>query len=150
MRIRLDGDELVLDFADNEARTLRMLLTEYLAVLADGGDPALDRLFPAGYRGDDEAAAEFRTYTRDDLHARKRSGAEAVRDAIAQEVRLDPAAAESWLPPLTDLRLVLAERIGIRSDDDLVPDTVPGEVYGWLGHLQESILRLLDMRERGR
>ena len=82
MRIRLDGDELVLDFADNEAQTLRTLFTEYLAVLADGGDPALDRLFPAGYRDDDEAAAEFRTYTRDDLHARKRSGAEAVRDAV--------------------------------------------------------------------
>ncbi len=147
MRIRLDGDEVVLEFAENEAPTLSTLFVEFLAVLDDDADPAAARLFPDGYRGDDEAAAEFRRYTRDGLRDRKRAGATRVRDAIGPEVRLSADEATAWLAPLTDLRLVLAERIGIRSDDDEVPDTVAGEVYGWLGYLQESILRLLEMRE---
>ncbi len=61
-----------------------------------------------------------------------------------ETVRLSPEAAERWLPLLTDLRLVIADRIGIRTDDDEVPDTPAGEVYAWLGHLQESMVTLLD------
>jgi hypothetical protein len=39
---------------------------------------------------------------------------------------------------------VIADRLGIRTDDDEVPDTPAGEVYTWLGYLQESIITLLD------
>jgi len=65
--------------------------------------------------------------------------------ALDEEVvHLPPEQAERWLPLLTDLRLVIADRLGIRSDDDEVPDTPAGEVYTWLGHLQESLVVLLE------
>ena len=44
----------------------------------------------------------------------------------------------------TSMRLVIADRLGIRADDDEVPDTPAGEVYAWLGHLQESMILLLE------
>jgi hypothetical protein len=84
-------------------------------------------------------------YTRAGLVDRKAANAAQVSLALDEEtVRLTADDAERWLPLLTDLRLVIADRIGIRADDDDVPDTPAGEVYAWLGHLQESIIVLLD------
>ena len=52
--------------------------------------------------------------------------------------------AEHWLPALTDLRLVLAERLGIHNDDDLLPESELADVYQWLGELQWSLIEALD------
>jgi hypothetical protein len=137
----------MLEFADGESGVLRSLVDQYLEVVgADAGaDPAHSRLFPAAYRDDDEAAEEFTRYTRSGLVDRKAANAAQVSLALDEEtVRLSPDDAERWLPLLTDLRLVIADRLGIRADDDVVPDTPAGEVYVWLGHLQESIIALLE------
>jgi hypothetical protein len=45
---------------------------------------------------------------------------------------------------LTDLRLIVAERIGIRTDDDPVPDDALGEVYHWLGQLQAYLIDAIE------
>jgi hypothetical protein len=126
---------------------LRSLVDQYLEVVASdaGDDPSHARLFPAGYRDDDAAAEEFTRYTRSGLVDRKAANAAQVSLALDEEtVRLSPDAAERWLPLLTDLRLVIADRLGIRADDDEIPDTPAGEVYAWLGHLQESMIVLLE------
>jgi len=147
MRVSRSGDRVVLEFADGESGVLRSLVDQYLEVVGTdaGADPAHARLFPAAYRDDDAAAEEFTRYPRSGLVDRKAANAAQVALALDEEtVRLAPDDAARWLPLLTDLRLVIADRLGIRTDDDAVPDTPAGEVYAWLGHLQESIVQLLE------
>jgi hypothetical protein len=147
VRVSRAGERIVLEFADGESGVLRSLVDQYLEVVGTdaGADPAHARLFPAAYRDDDAAAEEFTRYTRAGLVDRKAANAAQVSLALDEEtVRLSPDAAVRWLPLLTDLRLVIADRLGIRADDDEIPDTPAGEVYAWLGHLQESIITLLD------
>lgn len=91
-------------------------------------DPALRRLLPDGVKGDDEAAAEFRRLTESSLRERKlRQLAQAMAaferadDAGGREPRdvvLDEAEARATMMALTDVRLVLAERLGVRTDED--------------------------------
>jgi len=147
VRVSRSGGEVVLEFADGESGVLRSLVDQYIEVVGSdaGADPAHARLFPAAYRDDDTAAEEFTRYTRSGLVDRKAANAAQVSLALDEEtVRLSPDDAARWLPLLTDLRLVIADRLAIRTDDDEVPDTPAGEVYAWLGHLQESIVRLLE------
>jgi hypothetical protein len=147
MRVSRNGGRIVLEFADGESGVLRSLVDQYLEVVGTdaGADPAHARLFPAAYRDDEAASEEFTRYTRPGLVDRKAANAAQVSLALDEEtVHLAPDDAERWLPLLTDLRLVIADRLGIRADDDEVPDTPAGEVYAWLGHLQESIVTLLD------
>jgi hypothetical protein len=136
-----------LELTDIERGLLRTLLTEYdELVQADDGDPVLDRLFPVAYRDDPDAAAEFARYTRSGLVDHKTANAGAVAAALTEAgvLRLDDDYAGRWLPVLTDLRLVVADRIGITADDDPVPDDALGEVYHWLGNLQSYLIDALD------
>ena len=83
-------------------------------------DPALARLLPDAHRDDADASADFRRYTEVGLRDRKRSGLETARRTLAREgtLVLDDAEAQAWVVALTDVRLVLAERLGLRTDDD--------------------------------
>jgi hypothetical protein len=141
--------------------------------LGTSADPALRRLLPDAYTDDPEAAAEFRRFTADDLLERKVRNARCVLatlgeeplDEIADEpgdaelnataaaeqpvtIALDPDDVQSWLRTLTDLRLVIAERLQV--DDRGVPQLHDdqsgflGEVYDWLGMVQESLVYAID------
>lgn len=123
-------------------------------------DPALARLLPDAYSGDDDASSEFRRYTEADLRAGKRAHATDVRqslEAVIEQggrVRLDRPLADAWLGLLNDLRLVLASRLGVTEQTELDPaDDAPLapdlHVYGWLGHVQESLLAQLAKRPFG-
>jgi hypothetical protein len=83
-------------------------------------DPALARLLPQAHRDDPELAAEFRRLTETGLRARKRSNLALASDALqrAGNVLLDAQEAAALLKGLTDTRLVLGERLGLRSDED--------------------------------
>ena len=83
-------------------------------------DPALARLLPDGHRDDPEASAEFRRYTEVGLRQRKRTGLETARRTLGRPgvLLLDDSEAQAWVVALTDVRLVLAERMGLRTDDD--------------------------------
>lgn len=85
-------------------------------------DPALERLLPAGNRSDDQASAEFRRLTEHGLRQRKArhlASAMASLRAPGTKVELDEAAAIDMVVALTDVRLVLGERLGLRTDDDV-------------------------------
>lgn len=84
------------------------------------GDPALARLLPSGHRDDPELAAEFRRLTETGLRARKRSGLALASAALQRrgQVVLTPDEAAALLKGLTDTRLVLGERLGLRTDED--------------------------------
>jgi len=83
-------------------------------------DPALARLLPSANREDPQVAAEFRRYTEGGLRARKRANARTAAAALAGAgpVLLGAEGAAALLTSLTDVRLVLAERLGLRTDED--------------------------------
>jgi hypothetical protein len=122
-------------------------------------DPALARLLPSAHRDDAEVASEFRRYTEQGLRARKRAGLETARQSLGREgpVDLDRAEAAAWLVALTDVRLVIGERLGLRTDDDADelmsalgdldeddPQAFLVAIYDFLTWLQESLVRALS------
>jgi Domain of unknown function (DUF2017) len=122
-------------------------------------DPALARLLPSAHRGDDEAAAEFRRYTEQGLRARKRAGLEVARKSLGREgpIELDRDEAAAWVVALTDVRLVLGERLGLRTDQDAEalalqlrdvdeddPQAFLAAIYDFLTWLQESLVQSLS------
>ena len=89
--------------------------------VAAPSDPALRRLLPDASRAEPDVAAEFRRLTEDELRATKAGSLAVLRAALAAdapEVRVDRVTAPAVAAALTDLRLVLAERLGIRSEAD--------------------------------
>jgi hypothetical protein len=83
-------------------------------------DPALARLLPDAANDDPAVAAEFRRLTEHGLRARKRSSLARAQQALGRQdpVVLDAAEAQALLKGLTDVRLVVAERLGLRTDED--------------------------------
>lgn len=122
-------------------------------------DPALQRLLPAANRQDDQAAAEFRRLTEDGLRRRKADNVTTAILALRREgshVEISPAEAQAMLVALTDVRLVLGERLGLRDDEDVerleesvadLPDDAPivyaAAVYDFLTWLQETLAAAL-------
>ena len=113
-------------------------------------DAALARLLPNAYRDNDEAASEFRRMTERGLANRKAASAVAVASSIPDDgrIELDEPTAIAWLRTLSDLRLVLAERLGIETEESEIADDEQsqalGEVYDWLGFALETLVRALD------
>ncbi|MDN4638761.1 DUF2017 family protein [Agreia sp. PsM10] len=158
------GDLIGASFERAEAEILVTLATDVHSLLADADtlDPdsqssrALDRLLPAAYGDGAENDAEFRRFTSEGLVERKVHNAELLVEAFGERdewagavrVNLDAAAASAWLRSLTDIRLTIAAGLGIEHDgDELLIDTDDRfvlEVYGWVGFVQESLLRALD------
>jgi hypothetical protein len=117
-------------------------------------DPAVRRLFPIANRADPDAAAEFARLSEAGLRRRKRDNlvrAARLLDA-GDSVELAPDEAHALLVALTDVRVVLGERMGLRTDDDAAElDIVASEldeedprlhfilVYDFLTWLQESL-----------
>ncbi|EWT00975.1 hypothetical protein N865_12165 [Intrasporangium oryzae NRRL B-24470] len=85
-------------------------------------DPALDRLLPTAHRGDDQVAAEFRRLTEEGLRQRKSANLDVALERLAaaydDRVELDAEQAPRFLMALTDVRLLLAERMGMRTEED--------------------------------
>jgi len=126
-------------------------------------DPALRRLLPDAHRDDAEASAEFRRFTERSLRDSKVADAKTVLETLGLpggevgeadlEFELDRDQQRAWLRCLTDLRLTLAERLGVESGDE---DTWAGlpddderrpvyEIYGWLGYLLESLIDVVKV-----
>ncbi|HQF03880.1 MAG TPA: DUF2017 domain-containing protein [Phycicoccus sp.] len=129
-------------------------------------DPALQRLLPAANREDEQASAEFRRLTEAGLRARKAANLELSLKALRREgnaVEVDATVAHAMLVALTDVRLVLGERLGLRDDEDVdaLHSSLAGRsdddpvvhahaVYDFLTWLQETLAEaLLGGLERG-
>jgi len=83
------------------------------------------RLLPDGYRGDDEAAGEFRRFTEVGLRSGKVDAAQRVLDDLGDTeladrvtVSLDGEAALIWARCLNDLRLSIGTRLEVTEDDE--------------------------------
>lgn len=127
---RDEREVLTAEFSDVEAAVLRELVTQLVELLdaADVRDPAVHRLLPDAYRDDVAAAAEFRRLTAQDLAGHKRDAAHAITRVVGDggTVSMTDAEGWDWLRALTDLRLVLASRLGIDTEDDAAEPAVRG------------------------
>lgn len=127
---------------------------------ASDRDPALDRLLPTANREDERVAAEFRRLTEQGLRSRKAANLSTAIAAMAtledQRVELGHDEAMALVVALTDVRLVLGERLGLKEDDDaeLLEEQVSGlpeddpavyalAVYDFLTWLQETLTHAL-------
>ncbi|XVX21533.1 DUF2017 domain-containing protein [Actinomycetota bacterium] len=119
-------------------------------------DPALARLLPTANREDEQAAAEFRRLTEHSLRTTKarnlRIAIESLAGAERSRVVLTEQQAIATVVALTDVRLVLGERLGLHTDEDvermetLAAELDPDEpvvyamaVYDFLTWLQETL-----------
>lgn len=81
-------------------------------------DPALARLLP-DVSTDPAVAAEFRRLSEGDVRAAKVANLRTLRAALAADrVTVRPQDGAAVAAALTDLRLVVSERLGIRTDED--------------------------------
>ncbi|MBT0995611.1 DUF2017 family protein [Cellulomonas sp. DKR-3] len=136
-------------------------------------DPAVRRLLPDGSL-DPEQAAEFRRFTEGDLRERKIAGLRTWWAALTtpggrqgDAVAVTEAEAPAVAAAMTDVRLVLAERLGVRTDDDgdrlyaeLAQDPAEDRaaqvrhafvgVYAVLSELQESLVGAMLTAARAR
>ena len=152
-----------------EAAHLAGLVTQFAELLEDAasaaGDPAIARLVPDAYSDDAEAAQEFRDLTEGDLLERRRQDAGAVLGSLSEaaalpddaepddevlmelvELRLDTEALQAWLRTLAAIRLVLATRLGIRSEDDHDVDDPRFGIYDWLGYRLDGLVQAARRR----
>ena len=117
-------------------------------------DPVLARLLPDAYQDDPEAAGEFRKYTESSLREAKKYFAQTLLETIPAKggrVKLSAEQARDWLRALNDVRLMFGVRLEITEDfedqlaglDPKDPRVAAFEVYGWLGAVQESLVRAI-------
>ena len=120
-------------------------------------DRALRRLLPNVSKNDDAASLEFRRYTERSLRESKIGALKAASLGLDKdELVLTPADARHWSTALNDVRLVLAERLDNRDDEDaghvhLMQDWSQAEdvesylalVYNFTTWLQESLVQAM-------
>ena len=134
-----------------EERQVLYGLCAELRVLIEDGDESVARLYPAAYGDDELASAEYDGLVRGSLTAGHLDAIGVVSATIDAE-RLDHEQLEAWCSALNDLRLVLAERLGVTEDlyERQVHPNDPRareySVYAWLTWLQGAAVDALASR----
>jgi hypothetical protein len=153
---RISDGRVQLRLPAAERAVLTSLLPQLLAVIDgdEGVEHLRGRLFPAAY-DDPEREDEFQRLVGDDLVDQRRAAlGDVVTTLDAGRTRgrswvvdLDDDQLHSWLAVLHDLRLVLAQVVGIRTESDWDTDletAEPVQILLWhIGVLQEELLDLL-------
>lgn len=120
-------------------------------------DPALLRLLPDAVKDDVDASLEFRQLTERSVRENKIAALRSASLALERDkLVLDDETARLWSMALNDVRLVLAERLDIRSEADAdrvheVQDWSRAEdvdsylslVYNFVTWLQESLVQAM-------
>lgn len=162
---------LILTITRIEARHLADLVAQFSELLdtttTASDDPAVARLVPDAYPDDRDASREFRRATQGDLLGRRATDAGRVlhdlgRSGIATlddetdadtgddqptrpvDIALDEEGVRAWMRTLTALRLVIASRLGIETEDDHDDEDPRFGVYDWLGYRLEGLIQASD------
>ncbi len=132
-------------------REALLQLCDELGALVEDEDAQVARLFPAAFRVDPEASAEYDRLVRGELVSGRLAALRTVRETIGAE-RLDEEQMATWCGALNDLRLVHGGRLGVTEDtyereldpnDPRAPDLA---VFGWLTWLQGNAVEALASR----
>ena len=153
------GDDVVLRLEDNERSLMLTVFTDLSQLLSENGDedgerpdsqnwearlglvdrprpddPALLRLLPDVDPDDEERSAEFRRLTEFDLKQAKAHNVRIVLLGLSKgkDITLTHDEVLAWMKGLNDLRLVLAVRLGIDTEE------AQEEKYARRGELSES------------
>jgi hypothetical protein len=122
----------------------RAVLRSIVGVL-DLGDDAGGRLDYTAHPGDPDADRRYRDLVAgslDELRVEDRRRFETVVSGAASP----PAAVESFMRVVGEIRLILAARAGIEDDgweQDAATDDPEVAMLGWLGHLQDAAVGVL-------
>jgi len=158
------GRVVVLELTRMEAAHLSGLVTQFAELMEDAasaaGDPAIARLVPDAYADDAGASADFRAMTEGDLLERRRQDAGIVLGSLSEasalpdeaapdderlmelvELRLETETLRAWLRCLAAIRLVLATRLDIRSEEDHDVDDPRFGIYEWLGYRLDGLVQ---------
>lgn len=143
-----------------EARILVSLADQLQVLLASSLEPSADldtavrRLLPDAYRADPELADEWKRLSRRGLVDRKIGFARALSTALAPiidsetavDVALTTDEALDWVRGIGDLRLVIADRMGIVVDGDEGTFAEPGlrELFELLAWMQDGLVTALE------
>ncbi len=146
-------DGVHLAMSEGERAVLASLTEQLQQVLAGdlSSDPVAARMFPDAYPSDTEASDEFRRWTQADLLTQKTANAGVVHDWLTgtRDGALTAHDEQAWLRCLTDLRLTIAERLGITDaaseEASYTGDAGLGlrDVYDWIGYVQEHLVTTL-------
>jgi hypothetical protein len=150
MRVSRRRGVIRLNLEPVEARMLAQLVDELddlIETMAPEDEPTR-RLFPSGYRDDDDAARQFRELTEESLREVRRVRYGVIRAALPAAggtVEIADDDRTPWLTTINDIRLALGTRLGVSEDE---PDIDPADdaaqtwaVYYWLTALQDSLVR---------
>ncbi|MEV7768775.1 DUF2017 family protein [Microbacterium sp. NPDC086615] len=154
---------VVLEISGLEALHLAGIVGQFRDVVTDtqrSDDPAVARLLPDAYPDDEEATREFRRLTGDDLLGRRAADAEVILRTLGMDggahdhgdpdatltIALGEDEALSWMRTLSAVRLVMATRLGIHSEDDHQPDDPRFGIYDWIGYRLDGLVTALDRR----
>lgn len=156
MKVRRRGGLIRLRFDGIESALLTTLFDDLVELLRDGAgevnhDPIQMRLFPAAYRDDEEAEAEFRSLTDLSLRTERCDRARQCRTEMAggpTELELTDDDGQRWIQVVNDLRLALGTELGIAEDDETEsyvddPEAQQRAIYYWLTGAQDSLVRAL-------
>ncbi len=153
---------VVLEISGLEALHLAGIVGQFRDLLADSRadtDPAVERLLPDAYPDDAAASREFKRLTGGDLLGRRSEDAATVLRTLGGDggdldpqsdpdatiaVALGEIEALAWMRTLAAVRLVLAERLGIRTEDDHQPEDPRFGVYDWIGYRLDGLMTALD------
>ncbi len=93
---------------------------EAALAVAPPSDPAVARLLPDGNRDDPELAQSYRRLTEHGLRESKQAALTLAAAALRRDdpVVLDRDEATALLKGMNDVRLVVAERVGLHTDED--------------------------------
>ena len=176
-----DGTDLVAELDDFEVALIASLVSQVVELVGGGtpdapsdpfarwaremgagprldrSDPVVARLFPDAY-ADETAAAEHRRFSEEALRCARvadsdvvLAGLDATREG-AEPLVVHADDVEAWLKTLNGVRLSLAVRLGIESEDDHAelerlsardPRTQLVALYDWLGLVLESLIEAL-------
>lgn len=158
----MSAHRIVFSLALLEGFHLARLVDEFRELIAerDPEDSAMQRLTPSAYPDDEDAAKGFADSTREDLLDRRASEAARVREALApfavdieslsedealipQDLVILDDDLDAWLRTLTSIRLVIADRLGIASEDQSTGDG-RADIYDWLGYRLEVLIQAAD------
>ncbi len=156
-RISLRFDAVEVDLLTELLDDLEGVLEGSPQSPGESDSAVLERLYPAAYRDDDRAEAEFRSLTESSLHSERNERIAICRSELAGPSNRGPVAeidiadaevARRWLQVLNDLRLTHGTRLNITEDDDSDdtfdssdPAHRPKLVYYWLTAVQDSVVR---------
>lgn len=159
--------DLTLRLSSIECLHLDDLLAQLTAAIAaseEKPDPAVARFTPTPYPEDPAAAEEFTAATRDELLDRRTADAAIVREALAPLLPADEGPGDeppenidiiirhrdldAWLRALNSLRLVIATRLGITTDEVAGDSADPRfAVYDWLAYRLDELIAIADAAE---